>query len=93
MTLHIHLSAEMAAYVTDKVASGLYGNATEVICDAIQRMQAQENRLQAWEVAVKKGEDQLDANESMPYNAAMLDDVTRMAKADASCPVDPDVLG
>ena len=40
--MHIKLSAEMNAYIKSKVASGFYGNATEVIRDAIRRMQAGE---------------------------------------------------
>lgn len=47
MTMHINLSAEMEAYIKAKVASGLYGNATEVIRDAIRRMQFEETRVAA----------------------------------------------
>ena len=35
MTMHVNLSPEMKGYIKSKVASGFYGNATEVICDAI----------------------------------------------------------
>jgi antitoxin ParD1/3/4 len=40
--MHIKLSAEMQAYIKSKVDSGFYGNATEVIRDALRRMQAGE---------------------------------------------------
>jgi antitoxin ParD1/3/4 len=43
MTMHINLSPEMEQYIKSKVESGFYGNATEVIRDAIRRMQASEN--------------------------------------------------
>lgn len=42
MTMHIKLSPEMERYLRDKVATGFYGNVTEVIRDAIRRMQAAE---------------------------------------------------
>ena len=44
-------------------------------------MQAEETRLQAWKVALKKGDDELDAGDSVPYNAATLEGITRSAKA------------
>ena len=44
MTMHINLSPEMEQYIKSKVSSGFYGNATEVIRDAIRRMQAEEER-------------------------------------------------
>lgn len=40
--MHIKLSTEMTAYIKSKVDSGYYGNATEVIRDALRRMQANE---------------------------------------------------
>jgi antitoxin ParD1/3/4 len=80
MTMHINLSPEMETFIKGKVASGFYGNATEVIRDAIRRMQAEETRLQAWKAALKKGDDELDAGRSVPYTAAALEEITREAK-------------
>jgi antitoxin ParD1/3/4 len=80
MTMHINLSPEMETFIKGKVASGYYGNATEVIRDAIRRMQAEETRLQAWKAALKKGDDELDAGRSVPYTAAALEEITREAK-------------
>ena len=92
MTMHINLSPEMETFIKGKVASGFYGNATEVIRDAIRRMQAEETRLHAWQAALKQGDDELDAGRSVPYTAATLDEITREAQAPASRPADPDVL-
>lgn len=92
MTMNINLSPEMEAFIKGKVASGYYGNATEVIRDAIRRMQAEDTRLQAWKAALEQGDDELDAARSVPYTAATLDEITREAKAPASRPADPDVL-
>jgi antitoxin ParD1/3/4 len=39
MTMHINLSDEMERYIKSKVATGFYGSATEVIRDAIRRLQ------------------------------------------------------
>lgn len=80
MTMHINLSPEMETFIKGKVASGFYGSATEVIHDAIRRMQAEEVRQTAWKVALKVGDDELDAGQSVPYTAATLDDITQSAK-------------
>ena len=40
MTMHVNLPPEMESFIKSKVAGGFYGNATEVIRDAIRRMQA-----------------------------------------------------
>ena len=47
MTLHINLSEEMQSYIKSKVRTGFYGNATEVIRDAIRRMQASDPQIAA----------------------------------------------
>ncbi len=78
--MHINLSPEMENFIKSKVTSGFYGNATEVIRDALRRMRAEEDRLNAWKMALKEGDDELDQGESLPYTAAILDDITATAK-------------
>ncbi len=94
MTMHVNLSAEMEGFIKEKVAGGFYGNATEVIRDAIRRMQTEEVRLAAWQAAIKKGDDQLDRGEGAVYSPEALNDITQEAiKAMRSGqPMDPDVL-
>ena len=79
MTMHINLSPEMEGFIKTKVSSGFYGNATEVIRDAIRRMQAEEGRLAAWQAAIKKGDDQLDRGEGIAYSPETLNDITQSA--------------
>jgi antitoxin ParD1/3/4 len=94
MTMHVNLSPEMEGFIKSKVTSGFYGNATEVIRDAIRRMQAEESRAAAWQAAIKQGSDQLDRGEGIEYSPAVLDDITQSAiNAMHSGPsMDPDVL-
>jgi antitoxin ParD1/3/4 len=47
MTMHINLSDEMERYIKSKVATGFYGSATEVIRDAIRRMEASDLQIAA----------------------------------------------
>lgn len=94
MTMHVNLSAEMEGFIKSKVASGFYGNATEVIRDAIRRMQAEESRVQAWHAAIKQGADQLDRGEGVAYTPEALNDITESAISamHSGKPMDADVL-
>lgn len=94
MTMHVNLSPEMEGFIKAKVASGFYGNATEVIRDAIRRMQAEEVRIAAWQAAVRKGDEQLDRGEGIPYGPDTLKDIADEAVRSmrSGKPMDPDVL-
>jgi antitoxin ParD1/3/4 len=94
MTMHVNLSPEMEGFIKTKVASGFYGNATEVIRDAIRRMQAEENRVAAWQAAIKVGDDQLDRGEGIAYTPETLNDITQSAISTmhSGTPMDPDVF-
>lgn len=94
MTMHVNLSPEMEGFIKGKVASGFYGNATEVIRDAIRRMQADESRVAAWQAALKQGDDQLDRGEGIAYTPSALNDITTSGRnaMHSGQPMDPDVL-
>lgn len=94
MTMHVNLSPEMEGFIKSKVSSGFYGNATEVIRDAIRRMQAEENQVSAWRAAIKAGDDQLDRGEGITYTPETLIDITESAVGamHSRQSMDPDVL-
>jgi antitoxin ParD1/3/4 len=92
--MHINLSPEMEQYIKSKVGSGFYGNATEVIRDAIRRMQASERHDAALMAAVAIGDAQLDRGEGDYYTPSLLERLTHKALHDPpdGKPADPDVL-
>lgn len=94
MTMHVNLSEEMENYIKNKVAGGFYGNATEVIRDAIRRMQTEENRMAAWQAAIAKGNVQLDQGKGIPYTPELMEQMIQSAIAAMhnGQPIDPDVL-
>ena len=94
VTMHINLSPEMEQYIKSKVGSGFYGNSTEVIRDAIRRMQAAEHHNAALLAAVAIGDAQLDRGEGDAYTPSLLERLTHKALHDPpdGNPVDPDVL-
>lgn len=93
MTMHVNLSPEMEGFIKSKVSSGFYGNATEVIRDAIRRMQAEENRITAWRLAIQEGDAQLERGEGIAYTTELLSDITRSAMdaMHSKQPISPDV--
>jgi antitoxin ParD1/3/4 len=94
MSMHVNLSPEMEGFIKSKVAGGFYASATEVIRDAIRRMQAEEGRVQAWHAAIKQGADQLDRGEGVAYTPDGLNDITESAitAMHSGKPIDVDVL-
>ena len=94
MTMHVNLSSEMESYIKNKVASGFYGNATEVIRDAIRRMQAEESHVTAWRAAIAKGDAQLNRGEGASYTPELMESITQSAivALHNGPPIDPDVL-
>ena len=94
MSMHVNLSPEMEGFIRSKVDSGSYGNATEVIRDAIRRMQAEEARIAAWQAAIRKGDEELDRGEGIPYTRDTLKAITESALSamHSATPMDPDVL-
>lgn len=94
MTMHVNLSSEMEGFIKSKVSSGFYGNATEVIRDAIRRMQAEEIRIAAWRSAIKEGDAQLDHGDGIAFTAETLNDITQSAikSMHSGQAISPDVL-
>ncbi|MEI9904333.1 MAG: type II toxin-antitoxin system ParD family antitoxin [Asticcacaulis sp.] len=75
MTMHINLSEEMEAYIKGKVAAGFYGNATEVIRDAIRRMYDEDARVTAFQDAVAEGDADVEAGRVYEYTEDTMDEL------------------
>lgn len=65
MTLNVNLTPKLEALVRQKVAEGLYNNASEVIRDALRRMEAQDRFQSAQIDALKRDSLQLDIREGL----------------------------
>ena len=94
MSIHINLSPEMENYIQGKVRGGFYGNATEVIRDAIRRMQVDEDRAAAFRRAVAAGEAELSQGLGTELTPARLEEISERArrKVGRGEPIDPDVV-
>lgn len=93
MTMHINLSPEMESFIKGKVSSGFYGNATEVIRDAIRRMQAEEERVAAFRRAIAEGKAQPDRGEGTAHTRELMNKLADTARKDIGNgkPLDLDV--
>lgn len=93
LTMHINLSPEIEQYLQSKLSSGFYGNTSEVIRDAIRRMKAEDEKLNALKTAVQLGDAQLELGEGIPYTQERLEAITEKAFANSRLgkPVNPDV--
>ena len=93
MTMHVNLSPEMENFIKGKVADGFYGNATEVVRDAIRRMQAEDDRRAAFRAAVAIGDAEFDRGEGREYTPQVMAEIAARARRSVGSkePIDPDV--
>ena len=78
--MHVNLTPQLEAMVREKVASGLYNNASEVIREALRIMEEHERlRREALKAALAIGQAQLDRGEGIDYTTASLDMIKRNA--------------
>jgi antitoxin ParD1/3/4 len=92
--MHVNLSSEIEQYLQSKVESGFYGNASEVVRDAIRRMRQEDEKLMALQAAVRVGDEQLERGEGVRYTLGLVERMTQKALTDAKSDkaVNPDVL-
>jgi antitoxin ParD1/3/4 len=93
VTMHVNLSSEMESYIKSKVATGFYGNSTEVIRDAVRRMQAEEERRSMFRSTVAAGAADIAAGRVTPYTPEVLNEMWEEALviAESGKPIDHDV--
>lgn len=82
----------MESFIKTQVSSGFYGNATEVIGDAIRRMKAEAERATAFRRAVAEGDAELDRGSE--FTPELIEEIAQQTGQDlhSNKPMDPDVL-
>lgn len=93
--MHINLSPEIEQYLQQKVGTGFYSNASEVVRDAIRRMWEEDEKLEKLRAAIRQGDEQIDRGEGIAYSASQLDNMTEKALQNAGNgkKIDSDVTG
>lgn len=84
-TMNISLTPHLEKIVHDRVKSGRYASASEVIREALRLLDArdrsQDPDLAQLRADVSAGLEQLDAGKSRPFDAAAVSRVTQAGKA------------
>jgi antitoxin ParD1/3/4 len=88
--MHISLSPELEKIIQDKVNSGFYNNASEVIRDAIRHLHEHDTMPMKLKKAIGQGLEDIKTGRTVAYD---MDSIRKKAKADAKAnmPITPDV--
>jgi antitoxin ParD1/3/4 len=78
--MHINLAPEVERYIQDKVNSGFYGNASEVVRDALRRMRDEDRKLEALRAAVQQGDRQIAEGAFADYSPELMEKLARLAE-------------
>lgn len=91
--MNVQLPARYEYMVREKVESGRYGDASEVIGDALRLME-EHDRLQAMRAAVLIGHEQIERGEVVRYTPELLEDIRQavLKKASEGRQPNPDVI-
>ncbi len=83
--MHLNLGSEFEEFIQSQVSSGMYGNATEVIRDALRHMkeQQEEKRLENIRALLDIGEKQIAKGHTVSYTTDLLDRLTEEALANS----------
>lgn len=79
--MHLNLGKPYEDYIQRQVDSGLYGNATEVIRDALRHMKEweEQRRLDTIQTLISIGEEQLARGEGISYAPDFMDNAMKKA--------------
>ena len=77
--MSVVLSPETEEKIREKVASGLFPTADEVVQEALRLLEARERRLSRLRAEVAKGLDQLDRGQGVELTAERMDQIFQRA--------------
>jgi antitoxin ParD1/3/4 len=79
MVMNVSLTPELEAMIRQRVESGRYNNASEVVRDALRHLEEHE-RLQNLRTLLTVGEDDVRRGNLVDYTPALMDDIYREAE-------------
>jgi antitoxin ParD1/3/4 len=92
--MNINFPAVDETYIKQKVESGFYSNATELVRDAVRRMREADEQRQALLAAVQVGDEQIARGAYRVYTPELFEEIKRNArdKVKRGHQPNPDVL-
>lgn len=80
--MNVSLTPQLEELVRNKVASGRYNNASEVVREAL-RLLEEYDRYEAFRAAVAAGYEEAERGELIPHTAELFEEIKREAAANA----------
>ena len=87
--MNVSLTPQLEALVRKKVESGMYGNASEVVREAIRQMD-ERDRHRRLKLAIAEGDADYDRGDSVPFNSVLVEEMKLDADQLALNGVEPD---
>ena len=83
--MHLKLGEPYEKFIHDEIKSGLYSNATELIRDALRRMQQgrERRRIEHIHSLIAMGEEQIKEGKTVRYSPDLLGQITQEAIEEA----------
>ena len=85
--MNITLTPQIVAWITEKVAQGMYSSSSEVIAEGIRILKRQEEQRQAMVEDLKQellvGVKQLDTGKSLPFDTDQVSDIKKLGRKKA----------
>ena len=83
--MEISLNSKMHQWINEKVESGLYNNPSEIILEGLRLLKLQEEQRMAMTEELRRevtiGVTQLDADRSIPFDSASLQDIKEAGRS------------
>ena len=79
--MHIDIPPKLEAFIQNKISTGAYNSAAEVVRDAIRRMEREQNRLEILRAAVRAGDEQLGRGQGILLTDSLMEEIENNAIA------------
>lgn len=91
--MNVSLTPQLEEMIRDKVATGRYTSASEVVREAL-RLLEERDRYETFRAAVLEGYEEAERGELIPYTPELFEEIKAQAREDLreGRPVDPLVL-
>jgi antitoxin ParD1/3/4 len=87
--MNVSLTPKLEALVREKVESGMYGNASEVVREAIRQMEDRDS-YRRLKLAIAEGDAELDRGEEVLFTLSLVEEMKRDADRMSLAGIDPD---
>jgi antitoxin ParD1/3/4 len=87
--MNVSLTPKLEALVREKVESGMYGNASEVVREAIRQMEERDS-YRRLKLAIAEGDAEFDRGEEVLFTPSLVEEMKRDADRMALVGIDPD---